>query len=185
MKPSLLVVLAVALCAERAFSLTCFTCKDASSNLQCLSTTTCSDHEKYCLTTYSTTGLAYPFMCYVCQEQESNKNCLTISMCAKEDKYCVTIRDNVGTSKFLNNAFVRAVEQESQEFMYAKNYPSHQLLGDTDPVAPYCNHCSITKYLIILPGVGAMLMLCIATPGSELQPRAACTASRFSPPALL
>ncbi|NWH66591.1 LY6E protein, partial [Geococcyx californianus] len=37
-------------------SLTCFSCKDASSNLQCLSTTTCSDHEKYCLTTYSTTG---------------------------------------------------------------------------------------------------------------------------------
>lgn len=46
------------LCASlAAFSLTCFTCKDASSNLQCLSTTTCSDHEKYCLTTYSTTGL--------------------------------------------------------------------------------------------------------------------------------
>lgn len=55
-------------------------------------------------------------MCYVCQEQESNKNCLTISMCAKEEKYCVTIRDNIGTSKFLNNAFVCAVEQESQEF---------------------------------------------------------------------
>ncbi|NXC73595.1 LY6E protein, partial [Anhinga anhinga] len=37
-------------------SLTCFTCKDASSNIHCLSITTCSDHEKYCLTTYSTTG---------------------------------------------------------------------------------------------------------------------------------
>uniref|UniRef100_A0A8B9R4A5 Lymphocyte antigen 6 family member D n=1 Tax=Anas platyrhynchos TaxID=8839 RepID=A0A8B9R4A5_ANAPL len=57
MKPSLLVVLAVALCAERAFSLSCFTCKDASSNIQCMNIATCSDHEKYCLTTYSTTGL--------------------------------------------------------------------------------------------------------------------------------
>ncbi|KFP69814.1 Lymphocyte antigen 6E, partial [Acanthisitta chloris] len=39
-----------------AFSLTCFSCKDASSNIHCLSTTKCSDNEKYCLTTYSTTG---------------------------------------------------------------------------------------------------------------------------------
>ncbi|NXA42789.1 LY6E protein, partial [Eudromia elegans] len=38
-------------------SLTCFTCKDATSNLQCLSTTTCSDYEKYCLTTYTSSGL--------------------------------------------------------------------------------------------------------------------------------
>ncbi|NXX76221.1 LY6E protein, partial [Urocolius indicus] len=37
-------------------SLICFTCKDATSNIHCFSTTTCSDHEKYCLTTYSTTG---------------------------------------------------------------------------------------------------------------------------------
>ncbi|NWX84462.1 LY6E protein, partial [Nothoprocta ornata] len=38
-------------------SLTCFTCKDATSNLQCLSTTTCSDYEKYCLTSYTSSGL--------------------------------------------------------------------------------------------------------------------------------
>ncbi|NXN92268.1 LY6E protein, partial [Rhinopomastus cyanomelas] len=37
-------------------SLSCFTCKDATSNLHCLSPSTCSDHEKYCLTTYSTSG---------------------------------------------------------------------------------------------------------------------------------
>ncbi|NWR20077.1 LY6E protein, partial [Emberiza fucata] len=37
-------------------SLTCFTCKDATSNIHCLSTTRCSEHEKYCLTTYSTAG---------------------------------------------------------------------------------------------------------------------------------
>ncbi|NXP25359.1 LY6E protein, partial [Scytalopus superciliaris] len=37
-------------------SLTCFSCKDATSNIHCLSTTKCSDNEKYCLTTYSTTG---------------------------------------------------------------------------------------------------------------------------------
>ncbi|NWV36086.1 LY6E protein, partial [Grantiella picta] len=38
-------------------SLTCFSCKDATSNIHCLSTTKCSDHEKYCLTTYSSSGL--------------------------------------------------------------------------------------------------------------------------------
>ncbi|NXW73049.1 LY6E protein, partial [Hirundo rustica] len=37
-------------------SLTCFSCKDATSNIHCLSTTTCSANEKYCLTTYSTAG---------------------------------------------------------------------------------------------------------------------------------
>ncbi|NWH36275.1 LY6E protein, partial [Chloropsis hardwickii] len=37
-------------------SLSCFSCKDATSNLQCLSITKCSDHENYCLTTYSTSG---------------------------------------------------------------------------------------------------------------------------------
>ncbi|NWZ73638.1 LY6E protein, partial [Acrocephalus arundinaceus] len=37
-------------------SLTCFSCKDATSNLHCLSTTKCSDNEKYCLTSYTTTG---------------------------------------------------------------------------------------------------------------------------------
>uniref|UniRef100_A0A8D0ESK4 Snake toxin/toxin-like domain-containing protein n=1 Tax=Strix occidentalis caurina TaxID=311401 RepID=A0A8D0ESK4_STROC len=41
-----------------SFSLMCFTCQDASSNIHCLSTTTCSEHEKYCLTTYSTRGFA-------------------------------------------------------------------------------------------------------------------------------
>uniref|UniRef100_A0A663LQP5 UPAR/Ly6 domain-containing protein n=1 Tax=Athene cunicularia TaxID=194338 RepID=A0A663LQP5_ATHCN len=40
----------------RAFSLTCFTCQDASSNMECLKPATCSEHEKYCLTTYSTRG---------------------------------------------------------------------------------------------------------------------------------
>ncbi|XP_025925241.1 lymphocyte antigen 6E-like [Apteryx rowi] len=57
MKAFLLAVLVITLCTERAFSLTCFTCKDATSNFQCLSTTTCADYEKYCLTTYSSTGL--------------------------------------------------------------------------------------------------------------------------------
>ncbi|NXM63842.1 LY6E protein, partial [Illadopsis cleaveri] len=56
MKLFLLVVLGVALCMESAFSLTCFTCKDATSNLQCLSTNKCLENENYCLTTYSTTG---------------------------------------------------------------------------------------------------------------------------------
>ncbi|NXX34507.1 LY6E protein, partial [Nicator chloris] len=37
-------------------SLTCFTCKDATSNLHCLGTTKCSENEKFCLTAYSTAG---------------------------------------------------------------------------------------------------------------------------------
>ncbi|NXH86271.1 LY6E protein, partial [Edolisoma coerulescens] len=37
-------------------SLICFSCKDATSNTHCLSTTKCLENEKYCLTTYSTTG---------------------------------------------------------------------------------------------------------------------------------
>ncbi|NXD80299.1 LY6E protein, partial [Halcyon senegalensis] len=64
-------------------SLTCFTCKDASSNLHCLSTATCSDHEKYCLTTYSTTGIGK------CNDrnQRINKKC---------SAYCPTIDLNIG-----------------------------------------------------------------------------------------
>ncbi|NXL63869.1 LY6E protein, partial [Chordeiles acutipennis] len=59
-------------------SLTCFTCKDATSNLHCLSPTTCSDHEKYCLTTYSTTGLG---------NQRISKKC---------SAFCPTIDLNIG-----------------------------------------------------------------------------------------
>ncbi|XP_025902940.1 lymphocyte antigen 6E-like [Nothoprocta perdicaria] len=57
MKILLLAALVAVLCTKHAFSLTCFTCKDATSNLQCLSTTTCSDYEKYCLTSYTSSGL--------------------------------------------------------------------------------------------------------------------------------
>ncbi|XP_068528876.1 lymphocyte antigen 6E-like [Anas acuta] len=81
MKPSLLVVLAVALCAERAFSLSCFTCKDASSNIQCMNIATCSDHEKYCLTTYSTTGLGND------RKQHITKKC---------SAFCPSIDVNIG-----------------------------------------------------------------------------------------
>ncbi|NXF39897.1 LY6E protein, partial [Nyctibius bracteatus] len=64
-------------------SLTCFICKDATSNMHCLSTTTCSDHEKYCLTTYSTTGLGK------CEgrNQRISKKC---------SSYCPTIDLNIG-----------------------------------------------------------------------------------------
>ncbi|XP_075271324.1 lymphocyte antigen 6E-like [Opisthocomus hoazin] len=81
MKTSLLVVLIVALCTDSAFSLMCFTCKDATSNLQCLSTTTCSDKEKYCLTTYSTTGLGND------RNQRISKKC---------SAFCPTIDLNIG-----------------------------------------------------------------------------------------
>ncbi|KFV98214.1 Lymphocyte antigen 6E, partial [Eurypyga helias] len=64
-----------------AFSLTCFTCKDASSNLQCLNVASCSDHEKYCLTTYSTRGLDSD------RNQRINKKC---------SAFCPTIDLNIG-----------------------------------------------------------------------------------------
>ncbi|NXS52817.1 LY6E protein, partial [Brachypteracias leptosomus] len=64
-------------------SLRCFTCEDASSNLHCLGTTTCSENEKYCLTTYSSTGLGE------CDDrkQRINKKC---------SAYCPTIDLNIG-----------------------------------------------------------------------------------------
>ncbi|XP_065485493.1 lymphocyte antigen 6E-like [Caloenas nicobarica] len=81
MKTSLLVVLVVALCTESAFSLMCFTCKDATSNVHCLSPTTCSDHEKYCVTTYSTMGFSND------RNQRITKKC---------SAFCPTIDLNIG-----------------------------------------------------------------------------------------
>ncbi|XP_015711958.1 lymphocyte antigen 6E-like [Coturnix japonica] len=81
MKASLLVLLVIALCTETAFSLTCFTCKDATSNMQCLNPTKCADHENYCLTTYSTKGLGDD------RQQSITKKCAAI---------CPTIDLNIG-----------------------------------------------------------------------------------------
>ncbi|XP_065688368.1 lymphocyte antigen 6E-like [Patagioenas fasciata] len=81
MKTSLLVVLVVALCTESAFSLVCFTCKDATSNVHCLSTTSCADHEKYCVTTYSTMGYGND------RNQRITKKC---------SAFCPTIDLNIG-----------------------------------------------------------------------------------------
>ncbi|XP_065607820.1 lymphocyte antigen 6E-like [Cyrtonyx montezumae] len=81
MKASLLVVLVIALCMESAFSLRCFSCKDATSNVQCLGTTSCADHEKYCLTTYSTKGLGDD------RQQSITKKCAA---------FCPTIDLNIG-----------------------------------------------------------------------------------------
>ncbi|NXH49063.1 LY6E protein, partial [Dicaeum eximium] len=39
-----------------ASSLFCYVCDNEHSNWNCLKTYKCEDHEKYCLTTYSTTG---------------------------------------------------------------------------------------------------------------------------------
>ncbi|NWR05562.1 LY6E protein, partial [Paradoxornis webbianus] len=58
-------------------SLTCFTCKDATSNLHCLGTTTCADTDKYCLTTYSTAGTGSD------QSQRITKKCS--AFCPKFD----------------------------------------------------------------------------------------------------
>ncbi|XP_064010035.1 lymphocyte antigen 6E-like [Pogoniulus pusillus] len=81
MKISLLVVLVVALCTDFAFSLKCFTCKDATSNIQCFSMTTCADHEKFCLTSYSTTGYGKDLKHVI------NKKCST---------YCPEVNLNIG-----------------------------------------------------------------------------------------
>ncbi|XP_068028089.1 lymphocyte antigen 6E-like isoform X2 [Anomalospiza imberbis] len=81
MKLFLLVVLGVALCTESAFSLTCFSCKDATSNIHCLSTTTCSENEKYCLTTYTTSGTGSD------RSQRITKKC---------SAFCPTIDLNIG-----------------------------------------------------------------------------------------
>ena len=63
--------------------------------------------------------------------------------------------------------------------------PAHQLLGNTDLVARCCSHCNVDTYLMLSPGVGAMLKIRIAAPESELKPGAVCTASRLAPPSFL
>ncbi|NXX40306.1 LY6E protein, partial [Tricholaema leucomelas] len=64
-------------------SLTCFSCKDATSNIQCFSMTTCADHEKFCLTSYSTTGYGK------CKDRKHliDKKC---------SAYCPTVDLNIG-----------------------------------------------------------------------------------------
>ncbi|XP_005235857.1 lymphocyte antigen 6E-like [Falco biarmicus] len=56
MKTFLIALLVTALCAERASSLFCYTCDNEHSNWNCLKTYKCEDHEKYCVTTYSSAG---------------------------------------------------------------------------------------------------------------------------------
>ncbi|KFO80106.1 Lymphocyte antigen 6E, partial [Cuculus canorus] len=41
-----------------ASSLFCYICENEHSNWNCLKTYKCEDHEKYCITTYTTAGLA-------------------------------------------------------------------------------------------------------------------------------
>ncbi|XP_065442410.1 lymphocyte antigen 6E-like isoform X1 [Chrysemys picta bellii] len=57
MKAFLLTLLVAVLCVEQAHSLLCFTCKDASSNWECLGSTTCQSDENYCVTTYVGAGI--------------------------------------------------------------------------------------------------------------------------------
>ncbi|XP_030409771.1 lymphocyte antigen 6E-like [Gopherus evgoodei] len=57
MKAFLLTLLVAVLCVEQAHSLVCFTCKDASSNWDCLASTTCQSDENYCVTTYFGAGI--------------------------------------------------------------------------------------------------------------------------------
>ncbi|NXL33190.1 LY6E protein, partial [Glaucidium brasilianum] len=64
-------------------SLMCFTCQDASSNIECLKAATCSEHEKYCLTTYSTRGFG----------KCDNRNQRISKKCSA---FCPTIDLNIG-----------------------------------------------------------------------------------------
>ncbi|KAJ7422558.1 Lymphocyte antigen 6E [Willisornis vidua] len=61
MKALLLAVLAAVLCVERAHTLICFSCSDASSNWACLTPVKCGENENHCVTTYVGVGLVYPF----------------------------------------------------------------------------------------------------------------------------
>ncbi|KFP17033.1 Lymphocyte antigen 6E, partial [Egretta garzetta] len=55
-----------------AFSLTCFSCKDAPSDFDCRNKTKCSDNEKHCITTYSITGMGND------RKQRISKGCSAI-----------------------------------------------------------------------------------------------------------
>ncbi|XP_051467124.1 lymphocyte antigen 6E [Apus apus] len=57
MKALLLAVLAALLCVERAHTLICFSCSDASSNWACLTPVKCGENENHCVTTYVGVGL--------------------------------------------------------------------------------------------------------------------------------
>ncbi|XP_044863548.1 lymphocyte antigen 6E-like [Mauremys mutica] len=57
MKAFLLTLLVAVLCSSLAHSLVCFTCKDASSNWDCLASTTCASDENYCVTMYLGAGI--------------------------------------------------------------------------------------------------------------------------------
>ncbi|XP_061230224.1 lymphocyte antigen 6E [Neopsephotus bourkii] len=56
MKALLLAVLAAVLCVERAHTLVCFSCSDASSNWACLKPVRCGENENHCVTTYVGVG---------------------------------------------------------------------------------------------------------------------------------
>ncbi|XP_053874080.1 lymphocyte antigen 6E-like [Malaclemys terrapin pileata] len=72
MKAFLLTLLAAVLCAEQAHSLVCFTCKDASSNWECLGSTICQSDENYCVTTYVGAGIGGH------SGQSINKGCASV-----------------------------------------------------------------------------------------------------------
>ncbi|XP_056341591.1 lymphocyte antigen 6E [Oenanthe melanoleuca] len=57
MKALLLAVLAAVLCVDRAHTLVCFSCSDASSNWACLTPVKCGENENHCVTTYVGVGL--------------------------------------------------------------------------------------------------------------------------------
>uniref|UniRef100_A0A8C3JSS1 UPAR/Ly6 domain-containing protein n=3 Tax=Charadriiformes TaxID=8906 RepID=A0A8C3JSS1_9CHAR len=57
MKALLFAVLAAVLCVERAHTLVCFSCSDASSNWACLTPVKCGENENHCVTTYVGVGL--------------------------------------------------------------------------------------------------------------------------------
>ncbi|XP_059579678.1 lymphocyte antigen 6E-like [Alligator mississippiensis] len=57
MKFLLVALVAAALWAKPADSLTCYVCDKEKSNWSCLKSQTCDKEDKYCVTTHSTVGL--------------------------------------------------------------------------------------------------------------------------------
>ncbi|MEE6462980.1 hypothetical protein FKM82_005725 [Ascaphus truei] len=62
MKGFLILLLAAALCAERAYSLECFLCLSPTPSSKCTVRTNCSEQQPWCLTTVDGPAAAgYPF----------------------------------------------------------------------------------------------------------------------------
>ncbi|XP_074841697.1 lymphocyte antigen 6E-like [Carettochelys insculpta] len=72
MKALLFTLLVAVLCMERAYALKCFTCNNEPSNWNCIKITDCAEDEKYCVTSYTKTGMGEKAKHYI------TKKCSTV-----------------------------------------------------------------------------------------------------------